>query len=167
LLRIADIQWTPDCGTSESIAAENQPIVATTAGATSAAASTCTRVANGRTEYVYLDGLPIALLRYAAGSTTYFSPSMSRDGNLVVNARSENDAEASSIRWNNLLPNAVIELWGCRNGMDQNSIAAAIARASGRRVIGTTGYVNFDDNGFPFVRFFRDPFGSGFREFTP
>jgi RHS repeat-associated protein len=97
LLRIADIQWTPDGGTSESIAAENQPIVATTAGATSAAASTCTRVANGRTEYVYLDGLPIALLRYAAGSAT---PQLSYlETDHLGTPRIAVDANTQAIQW--------------------------------------------------------------------
>lgn len=109
----------------------------------------------------------IIIIGHSGPNALYFSPWQSPDSNLIVERQTERDTTASSIRWNNLLPNATIELWGCRTGVGDNSIAAAIARASHRRVIGTTDFVNFDDDGFPFVRIHREPFGSGFREFKP
>ncbi|WP_257384934.1 RHS repeat-associated core domain-containing protein [Tahibacter caeni] len=113
------------------------------------------------------DIVRVIIIGHSGRSAVYFSPWLTVDSNLSVDKKTERDTPASSIRWNNLLPNATIELWGCQNGVDDGSIAAAIARASGRRVIGTTDVVNFDEDGIPFVRFHRDPFGNGFREFKP
>lgn len=96
-LRIADLHWTLDCGTNESVAAGSEPTVAAASASSATTTSTCTRVANGRTEYVYLDGLPIALLRYAAGSTT---PQLSYlETDHLGTPRMAVDANTQAIQW--------------------------------------------------------------------
>jgi len=90
-LRLVDSAWLLDCGTSESLigggggGGSGGPGTTGMGGSASAGSasnggaaanggsvtnSICTQTAKSRTEYIYLDGLPIAIARYAGASTT-------------------------------------------------------------------------------------------------
>lgn len=84
-LRLVDIHWTLDCGSSESLRAGTGP------------AATCTRIPNGRTEYIYLDGLPVAVARYAAGSTAAQLSYLETDH--LGTPRVAVDAATQAIQW--------------------------------------------------------------------
>ena len=98
-LRLSDIHWTIDCGSSESFGASVGGPGATNpmSGASAATLDTCTRVANGRTDYIYLDGLPIAVARYATGSATAQLSYLETDH--LGTPRVAVDAATQAIQW--------------------------------------------------------------------
>jgi hypothetical protein len=88
---------------------------------------------------------------------------------IAVTAAISNDSSCLSSATTSYFHEALSRYRDTERGRGTNVLHfryAAIASASRRRVIGTTDVLNFDDDGFPFVRFHRKPFG-GFREFQP
>ncbi|MBL8298007.1 MAG: RHS repeat-associated core domain-containing protein [Rhodanobacteraceae bacterium] len=97
-LRLSDSHWTLDCGSSESLTAGGSNAAnASNATRGSIATSPCIRLANARTDYIYLDGLPIAVARYAAGSSTAQLSYL--ETNHLGTPRIAVDASTQAIQW--------------------------------------------------------------------
>lgn len=117
-LRLVDSAWLLDCGTSESLigggggggsggpgttgmggsagagSASNGGAAANSGSVTN---SICTQTAKSRTEYIYLDGLPIAIARYAGASTTAQLSYIETDH--LGTSRLASDAATQVVQW--------------------------------------------------------------------
>lgn len=91
-LRLVDVNWTLACGggdTSRSAAGA--------AGGGSQTSGNCTRSNPLRTEYIYLDGLPIAIARYAAPGATAQLSYLETDH--LGTPRVAADATTQAVQW--------------------------------------------------------------------
>ena len=84
-------------------------------------------------------------------------------GTNISSIREKNDVSPYLLDWHNLTPDATIDIWGCNAGSGSNSIAQDLANASNRTTFAYENCINFDDNGEPFIRWFRS---GGRRRFT-
>lgn len=77
-------------------------------------------------------------------------------GTNISTKRGANNVSPDTLDWRNLRKDASIEIWGCHAGQGNNSIAKAIARATGKPVTAPDSYLNFDEStGEPFMRWIR------------
>jgi len=115
-LRLVDNAWLVNCGTSESLigggggsGGPGTTGMGGSAGAGSASSggaatnsgnvtnSICSQTAKSRTEYIYLDGLPIAIARYAGTSTTAQLSYIETDH--LGTPRLASDATTQAVQW--------------------------------------------------------------------
>jgi len=112
------------------------------------------------------DIISVIIIGHSGPAAIYFGTSASPDTNLAVSVDREADTPYDSVAWDKLRPDATIKLLGCRNALENNSIAEAIARASQREVIGTTRPLNFDEQtGEPYFNWYWRMNGAEFRNF--
>ncbi|RKZ81583.1 MAG: hypothetical protein DRR19_22005 [Candidatus Parabeggiatoa sp. nov. 1] len=96
----------------------------------------------------------IIFIGHASSKAIYVGSSDAPDSNISERG-SKNDVVPQNMNWDNLTPNARIEILGCKAGKGENSIAQALANASGVSVIAPDASINFEKNGKPFIRWFR------------
>ena len=103
-LRLSDMRWTLDCsgsglnGSGSGVSdTRSKPGSASAESAAFGAAKTCVRIPDGSDDYIYLDGLPIALLRYTADNAT---PQLSYlETDHLGTPRVAVDAATQAIQW--------------------------------------------------------------------
>ena len=85
-----------------------------------------------------------------SGTGIFVGSSYNPNTNIMVKP-GPNNVHPSTLPWGGLLKDAEIELWGCHSA----TTGQDIANASGHRTMGFTNFLNFEENGKPFVRWYR------------
>jgi RHS repeat-associated protein len=101
------------------------------------------------------DIVNIKLIGHSSPKAIYVGAESLPDTNISFLDGSSN-IDPNNLNWDNLTQDAVIDIWGCRAGAGNNSVAQNIANASGATVKAPNTYLNFnEETGEPFMRWWR------------